>query len=248
MIKFKIDKEVYEISNIKLKDLYVLKEKSWYEGTNAAAGIVSHLSGCPEEDIKRLKPYQFIPLWNQVQELFAVKEDNPVHTEIRLGDSHYGLIHMDEITVGELADAELIMHSANADYRTHELLAILYRPVTGYMGKTYTVEDYDSKKAKARSDEFLELDLDVMRGATAFFFALEQACTATIVDSLKAEMTKVPHKIHQLSETLTKLLELGQTSSTSAQTRMYSSLIAQLDSTLDRPSTILPESETKPKD
>ena len=245
MIKFSIKGETYSIDKIRVRDLYVIKEKQWFEGTASAAGIISHLTGCPEEDIRSLKPYQFIPLWQEVQKLFEVKEDNPLHTEIKIGDKHYGLLHMDEITVGELADAEILMHSPNADYKTHELLAILYRPVTGYWGKTYVIEEYDSKKAKDRADEFLDMDLDVMRGATAFFLSFAEHCTKVIVDSLKLEMKKNPERVNQLSQTLLELLEAGRTSSTSARTRILSDLTQQLDLMLEQPSTILPENEMK---
>jgi hypothetical protein len=248
MIKFTIQDKPYYIDKIRLEDLYVIREKQWYEGTGAAAGIVAHLSGCPEEDVKRLKPYQFLPLWQQVEQMFSVKEDNPVQVEIRLGEEHLGLVHMDELTIGELADAEVIMHSHNADARTHELLAILYRPVTGYWGKTYTVEEYDSKKCRDRADLFLKMDLDVMRGATAFFFAFEQACTKVIVDSLRPTIKESPQKIRLLSETLLKLLVPGKTSFTSARERVLSSLNEQLDSMSGRDSTSWLASETKPKD
>jgi hypothetical protein len=248
MIKFTIGKENYSIEKIKVKDLYKIKEMQWFDGTNAAAGIVSYLSGCPEEDIKKLKPYQFIPLWNQVQELFAVKEENPVHTEIKINGNHYGLLHMDEITVGEIADAELIMHRSDADYKTHELLAILYRPVTGYWGTTYSIEEYDSKKAQARAVDFLELDLDVMRGATAFFLSFADHCTRTIVDSLRQEMKKSPARVKQLQETLLKLLEHGQTYSTSARENLLSNLNEQLDSMLEQPLTSSLENEMKQND
>lgn len=245
MIKFTIAGETYSIDSIKVKDLYVIKEKQWYEGTNSAAGIISHLSGCPEEHVRKLKPYQFVPLWNEVQKLFEVKDDNPVHTEIKLNGKHYGLIHMDEITVGELADAEVLMHHPQADYKTHELLAIIYRPVTGYWGSTYTIEDYDSKKAAENAKDFLELDLDVMRGATAFFLSFAEHCTKAIVDSLKLEMNRNPQAVNQLSQTLLELLEAGKTSSTSARQRILSDLNKQLDSMLEQPSTILPEKEMK---
>jgi hypothetical protein len=248
MIKFKIGKEEYTIDKVRLKDLYVMREKSWYEGTNAAAGIISHLSGCPEDDIRKLRPYQFVPLWNEVQKLFEVKEDNPLQTEIRIGDKHYGLLHMDEISVGELADAELIMHSHNADYRTHELLAILYRPVTGYWGSTYVIEEYDSKKHGANAEDFLELDLDAMRGATAFFFAFAEACTRAIVDSLRLEMEKNPQAVNQLSETLLRLLEPGKTYSTSARERLLLNLNEHLDSMSAQLSTTSQENATKQKD
>lgn len=248
MIKFTISGETYSIDKIRVRDLYVIKEKQWYEGTNSAAGIISHLSGCPEEEVRKLKPYQFVPLWQEVQKLFEVKEDNPLHTEIKIGDKHYGLLHMDEITVGELADAEIIMHSPNADYRTHELLAILYRPVTGYWGKTYVIEEYDSKLAKDRADDFLDLELDVMRGATAFFLSFAEHCTRAIVDSLKLEMKKAPERVKELQETLLKLLEPGKTFSTSARERLLLSLNEQLDSMLEQPLTSSLENEMKQGD
>ena len=248
MIKFTINKESYTIDNIKVKDLYVIKEKQWWEGTNSAAGIISYLSGCPEEDVRKLKPYQFVPLWNQVQELFAVKEENPVHTEIKINGKHYGLLHMDEITVGEIADAELIMHHPQADYKTHELLAILYRPVTGYWGSTYTIEDYDSKKHGANAKDFLEMDLDVMRGATAFFLSFVDHCTNHMINSLKEQMQKDPNRVKELSETLLKLLEPGQTFSTSAREKLLWNLNERLDSMLEQPLTTSLENETKQND
>lgn len=235
MIKFKIGNQQYSIENLRLRDLYAIQSQNPIE-------IISQLSSAPVSEIRKLRPHQFYPLWESVEKLFHIPANIPVHTEIRLNGNHYGLLHFDEITVGELADIELLTHAPDADSRVHELLAILYRPVTGYLGNVYTIEEYDLKKSRARSKDFLDIELDKIRGATNFFLSFVNQSIKAIKNSLPTE------NLTPLQKDILELLEPGKTFFTSAQARIHSNLNKHLDLTLEQLSTTWQDARMKPKD
>lgn len=197
---FTIGLKRYNVRDIKVKDLYYILDTEKYGDREGALHIVSHLSGCPKEDLNKLKPFQFNPLWGMITDKIKMVEA-PLHTEIKLNGTHYGFIKLDEITVGELADLELLKVAGNKENNTHKILSILYRPITGYIGNKYTIEEYDGTKTLERSDDFLELDLDIMNGAIFFFITFIQTFTnrmsGLLVEELRtiqADTTQKPNK------------------------------------------------------
>lgn len=240
----------YKIGSIKLRDLYVIQEKQWYEGKNANVGIVSMLSSCPEDDLRALPTGEFANIWSEVEKLFDVTDPAPL-LEVELKGIKYGMTDLNQLTVGEFADAELITHDPKADYKTHELLAILYRPITGvYKGKN-TIEPYDSYRCKLRADDFLDFELNHIRGATSFFLSSLDQSTQTILNSLKSKIAENEEgtmpEIVKVQKQLLKLLEPGVISSTYAQETILSDLNKQLSSAYEQLSTTLLEEKMPPK-
>lgn len=249
-MEFYIKDKKYEIKNIKLRDMYMIQEKQWYDGKEAAVNIVSELSGCLKEDLRCLRPVQFTEIWNEVDSLFAVKDPKVKH-EIIIKGIKYGLLNLSDITIGEIADAEMIMHDARADYRTHELLAILYRPIISTYRESYIIEPYDSYRCKQRAEDFLDFQLDDIRGATAFFFNFAETSIEStriyLTSKMKELLQEMPTELIVAQEQLLKLLDPGVISSTSSQTMILSELTKQLNLLSDQHLTSWLEKETKPK-
>lgn len=186
MINFSIEKTGYKIESVKLKDLYFIMDQVKYEPKTAGVNIVSHLSGAPVEKIKKLKPFQFAPLYALIDEMIKYKEV-PLKRVLNLNGTEYGFIPFDELTIGELADLEIIKADSRADFLTHEVLSILYRPITEKKGDEYEVEEYDGARCKRRSNDFLDVDLDVVYGAIFFFITFIQTSTGLMLNLLEQE-------------------------------------------------------------
>lgn len=186
MINFSIEKTGYKIESVKLKDLYYIMDQVKYEPKTAGVNIVSHLSGAPVEKIKKLRPFQFAPLYALIDEMIKYKEV-PLKRVLNLNGTEYGFIPFDELTIGELADLEIIKADTRADFLTHEVLSILYRPITEKKGDEYQVEEYDGAKSKRRSNDFLDVDLDVVYGAIFFFITFIQISTGLMLNLLEQE-------------------------------------------------------------
>jgi hypothetical protein len=186
MINFSIEKKAYKIESIKLKDLYYIMDQVKYEPKTAGVNIVSHLSGAPVEKIKKLKPFQFAPLYALIDEMIKYKEV-PLTRVLNLGGREYGFIPFDELTIGELADLEIIKADTRADFLTHEVLSILYRPITKKKDDEYVVEEYDGAVCKRRSNDFLEADLQVVYGAIFFFITFIQTSTKVMLNHLEQQ-------------------------------------------------------------
>lgn len=75
----------------------------------------------------------------------------------------YGFIpNLEEITVGEQADIDTMI---NDFQNMHKVMAVMYRPITAKRKDKYLIEDY-------KGGETLDLDMDVVNGATGFFLSL----------------------------------------------------------------------------
>lgn len=191
---FRIGLKRYEIRDLTVKDLYYIIEKERFEPIEAVVDVISYLSGCPIEDLKKLKPYQVNPLWGLIMDKLNKKEA-PLVTELRLKGTHYGFIHLDELTIGELADLEILKASQDKEYTTHKILSILYRPVTGFYREHYSIEAYDGTRCRLRQDDFLDLDLDVMIGAIFFLETFTQTCISHMTELLVQEGEKQMKKL-----------------------------------------------------
>lgn len=217
MISFKASGRIYRIHPVvKLRTIYDilnLKEQEDISADfNSAVGIVSILSGCPISDLEKLSQGEFGGIFNEVSKVLNFEPIPPV-VEFELGTTKYGLIHFDELTVGEIADIEMIQNSKDSGRRVHELLSILYRPITGRYRKYYTVEPYDSIRCKERSADFLDVDMNVINAATGFFLSMSIHFINHTLDYLLKKNLQDQNP-QDILATLTKLPGPGQISST----------------------------------
>ena len=186
MINFSIEKTGYKIESIKLKDLYYIMDQVKYEPKTAGVNIVAELSGAPVGKIKKLKSFQFAPLYALIDEMIKYKEV-PLKRVLNLNGTEYGFIPFDELTIGELADLEIIKADSRADFLTHEVLSILYRPIIKKKGDEYEVEEYDGARCKRRSSDFLDVELEVVYGAIFFFTTFIQTSTGLMLNHLERQ-------------------------------------------------------------
>lgn len=188
MIKFTINKKNYIIPNIKIKDLYFILDVMKYEEKTAGIKIISKLSGAPESEVAKLQPFQFNPLFSLIAEKVKLNSDYPLKRTIELNGKKYGFIHLEKLTIGELADLEIIKADPQPDLLTHQILSILYRPIVKQKGEEYDLVEYNGQDCLKRSVDFLEMDIEVMYGAIFFLTTFTKISTDYIVKHLEETM------------------------------------------------------------
>jgi hypothetical protein len=195
-INFELDNQKWAIENIKIKDYYQIKTDLLLNDTNSKYNIISVLSGCPIEVLKDFTLSSWNEIWENLEIMFQVEmfsNSNIVHQFSHDGVD-YGLLDFDKITIGEFADLDVIVSDSNADSRIHEILAVLYRPITSRKWKKNIVEKYDYDGFKHRSEVFLDLPISTSKAISGFFllFAIASLKTTKIyLTSTKATQKKM---------------------------------------------------------
>jgi hypothetical protein len=216
MIDFRIEDRKYTIPVITISNYYKIKTHLILDDMEGKYQILHDLTGCPIEDLIRV-PY------NELKELFALLEvmlekslvkDNGVVNKISFKGVNYGLVDFDKITLGEFVDLDIIVNDPNADNRLHEVLAILYRPITKQRLFSFDVSEYETDEYKERCQLFLDLPLKYAKSATAFFLSLELAslgATEIFLTQTPKQNKKMVKKIYKvLEETGTQQLPILQ--------------------------------------
>jgi len=248
MIEIKINGNKYEINKLRIKDLYVIQDLQLTENLRDRVKFISALSGCPEEDLLKLKNYQFKSIEVQVAELMSKKSSN-IPFLLVLQDMKFGLVHFDELSVGEFADIEIILSDINYSKKLHEFMSIIYRPITGSMGSTYTIDEYDHKACQARAYMFLEMEVDQLEAVTDFFFSLEKESIKAMLDSLEVQARKIMKKgTSEIKQLLSPLLEDGTFSFCDLVDKTPLECQRHLDSISEQLLTILAGQKTKLED
>jgi len=238
MIEFTIGKENFKIENIKLKDVYAINSNGWaIDNLDSKINIIAQLSGCKIELIEELTTTQFNELWSTINDLFNEFSDESrrFQREVTINGVEYGIVDLNQVSVGEFADAEMILADPNIETMTHKLMAIIYRPVVSRYKEHFQIEKYDAVKCSQRANEFLELPINVAKGATLFFLAISNQLISLTLDSLKArvEISKTNEsleevKLLEIQIRLLKLLGDGTTSLTQLQGETLLNMIEQL--------------------
>jgi len=174
MIKFKTKSGQWEITNptigqyYKMQDWLILSDK-----TDVQVKLVSILSGAPEEDLRSMDTDSFIKVWNQTA-LGPLNSlaDKSFQKEIEIDDTKYGFITMSKLTVGELADMDVLKNHEQVSKQLHKMMAIMYRPLNA----DGTVSEYTSDNFDERAELFLnKMPISYVTTAIDFFFSYYQS-------------------------------------------------------------------------
>jgi hypothetical protein len=127
---------------------------------------------------------------NRLNGMFATKPS--LKQEFTIGGQTFGFIpNLEDITFGEYVDLDNYM----ADTQDlHKTMAILYRPITQRAGKRYDIEQYES--AEKYSDLMKQAPLDVVLGATLFFYRLGSDLLLATMNSLEKQQTNIAEKLN----------------------------------------------------
>jgi len=127
---------------------------------------------------------------NRLNGMFATKPS--LKQEFTLGGQTFGFIpNLEDITFGEYVDLDNYMADTQ---ELHKTMAILYRPITQRAGKRYDIEQYES--AEKYSELMKQAPMDVVLGATLFFYRLGSDLLLATMNSLDKQKTSIAEKLN----------------------------------------------------
>jgi len=239
---FQIGKDQYTVRDLTIQDYYDMQLELTLSDQNSGFNVVSKLANCPTDELKKLKYDQWLALWitvqNQINRNIMLDED-VFSPRVKVNGVNYGMINLDNITIGEFSDLDVILTAANAEHKMHEALAVLYRPIVEDTGKKYKIADYSSEDFAERAEEFKAFPLAEARVAITFFLRLGSRSLGTTLDSLNQQLqemkSQMPKEMQEITQRIqTRLQEVGTQLSSPLQVTIHSKLTKPRLSRLER--------------
>lgn len=147
-------------------------------------GTIRILTGMTENQLlsigsKDIERIQKVLAW-----LNTPPQDLELQTTFTLDGVEYGVIpDIDNISVGEFADLETMCQDANENL--HEIMAIMYRPITRRVGSWYEVEAY--KPTAQKAEAMLQAPFGVAVSLMVFFSSIENELVRNTLQFLAEE-------------------------------------------------------------
>ena len=141
--------------------------------------------------LAQLPNVKFKSLAGVVNRLNGMFNEKPsLKTRFTIGKQEFGFVpNLEDITFGEYVDLDNYMSSTS---ELHKTMAVLYRPITQDLGKRYEIEPYES--AEKYSDLMKQAPMDVVLGATLFFYRLGNDLLNATIRSLENPQTSIAQK------------------------------------------------------
>ncbi len=206
-IDFEIGNKKYKIAGLTVGDWYHIQDEMLLN-PHSALSITSYLSGCPEEELRKLPQDSWSILWETVQKFIEDAKTPKEHVAkyITSGGIKYHLINQDKMSIGEFADLDILISSPGSEKKLHEIAAILYRPLVDGEIESYNTETY-----KQRAELFKLLPLQESIKVLNFFLLFAHRYLSNTVDYLNQQLKEetVPENKEMLQTTLRLLQEAG---------------------------------------
>lgn len=213
---FKVKGNTYEFKEISLKTYYKLQDLLANQDKDSEYNIVECLTGCPAETLLKLKYTDWLMVWEeaQLQITSLVGNATSVNPIIEFKGVKYGLPNVDDMTLGEFADLDLIVQDKNSERRLEDIAAIVYRPVIEHKGDLLKIEEYNTEGYKQRKELFQDLPVSAVKSANSFFLQYANRSLKSTVDSLlqMPETEMIPKKDLETLKSLAQV-DLGGNSS-----------------------------------
>jgi hypothetical protein len=191
---FKIGSKAYAFKDLTLRKYYEIKKILESQDKDKEFSIVSCMTDCPVQDLKRLTFADWLLLWAEAEhKLTNLQGDaGAIRPIIEHEGVKYGLPKIEELTVGEFADLDIIMSAGNAESKMAEIAAVLYRPILTQKGEKITLKPYDTDGFTERVELFQDFPLSAIKSANSFFLQSADLLLKSTADSLlKTQETKL---------------------------------------------------------
>lgn len=251
MIEFKINSKTYEITDPTIRDYYAFQTLLVQDTAQAKLKIVSVLSKCAVEELKKLSTVQFANLWTEVVNGPLNNQiNNTFYKHFALNGKLYGFSDFKELTIGEFADMDVLRQDPRKDQMLHKMMAVLYRPATDITDDWIVVEPYEPNSVDSRAELFLDMPLKYVFGALSFFLSIRNASIEVMLDSLKKTRATTMEELELVQLTSQLIYDLpaigtGLSASWLETTQQRLMQLQNLASTMH--STSSPIEKTKPK-
>lgn len=140
--------------------------------------------GLEMKDVLQIRWDSILELSNHFAELF--KQKPAFQNRFKLGEHEFGFIpNLEEMSFGEYIDLESNIGSVE---NFHKAMAVMYRPITERRKDTYQILPYNGTEEFAEAMKYAPLD--VVMGASLFFWNLGNDLVQTSLTYLEEEMKK----------------------------------------------------------
>jgi hypothetical protein len=184
------------------KYLKMRKDMETYKDNDEAiyAVLFYHLCNVDAPTINKLDIETYTAIQTDLSR-FMQNTEYPLQQFITIEGKEYGFEpNLSQMAYGAYVDLGKY-ENLTIDDKWHEVMSILYRPVTKKIGLSYEIEKYNGV---INSEQFLNVDMEVHFGALGFFTNLLQDCQKGILKYLK-ETGEIPTNILSILERSGKL-------------------------------------------
>jgi len=184
------------------KYLKMRKDMETYKDNDEAiyAVLFYHLCNVDAPTINKLDIETYTAIQTDLSR-FMQNTEYPLQQFVTIEGKEYGFEpNLSQMAYGAYVDLGKY-ENLTIDDKWHEVMSILYRPVTKKIGLSYEIEKYNGV---INSEQFLNVDMEVHFGALGFFTNLLQDCQKGILKYLK-ETGEIPTNILSILERSGKL-------------------------------------------
>lgn len=184
--KFRIGKETYHFKEISLKSFYRLHDILNSPKKGSEYEIVEAVTDCPVKELKKLKYADWLLVWEECNVHLSDIQGttDAIQPILEFRGVKYALPKIEDITVGEFADLDVILTSPGSEKKLAEIAAILYRPVLKQNAWVTKIADYDTEGYEERLALFQELPLSAIKSANSFFLQSANLSLKSTAESL----------------------------------------------------------------
>jgi hypothetical protein len=171
-IEFNIKGVDYTIGTVTLEHYYKIHPFIEVDDLESHFTIVSELANCDINLLKTLSSKNWHLLWASVVGMlnsYFQQDINKIIQEMEHLGVKYGLVNMNDMTIGEFSDLDIIANSDNLSTRYHEMLAIMYRPIRKKNLFTKEIVPYDEINFTEQCEIMKTLPLYYVKSIISFF-------------------------------------------------------------------------------
>ena len=180
-LKVKVPTELKDIRLSQYQRFMKMAEEHKENEEYLAVATVAIFCDITDKQVRSMPINDFNDILSHIEQVFNVTPQ--LKRKVSLNGVKYGFIpKLDEISLDELADADSNIEKWD---KMQEVMAVLYRPIKDEYKDNYTIEEYDIEKA-----EPLDLSMDVVFGAIAFFLNLRKDLEIYIQSSITVEVER----------------------------------------------------------
>ncbi len=164
------------------------------------------VTGCDMEEIRIIPAEILDAMWNEFVHNCFDLGDGSVDNIITIDGKSYGLINVKGLTVGEMADIDVLKNHPVLNFNLHKIMAILYRPLISKL--PFKIEPYSSETFEERAELFAEkMPVKVALNTAVFFLNILGSLKGAIKDF--SEKPKAEKKKKILNVLMSVALEVG---------------------------------------
>jgi hypothetical protein len=191
-------KKFIEISDL-IKDETTIHERM---------NVIQIVTGCDMDDIRIIPAEILDTMWNEFVHNCFDLGDGSVDNIITIDGKSYGLTNVKKLTVGEMADIDVLKNHPILNFNLHKIMAILYRPLISKL--PFKVDEYTSEGFEERAELFAEkMPVKVALNTAVFFLNILGNLSGVTKDSLETTNQNPTTKKKTTKDKILKLLGVG---------------------------------------